>query len=165
MVPLWGLNHIARSLGHIAPGALAFGLALVLALDLSGFIGRIAGNRTVPAGLVSGNGWQAGVVWGSALGSGVVVEAPYGLIHASLLFAVLVPVTWPVLAVPLLFASGRLLVILNNRIRRTVINGMDKFIRVGGRELPASLLVARVSSRAILFLATLVAVAGVFHER
>ena len=157
---LFLLHETLRWLEGAAPVALAVSLVVVFGLEISGLIGRLAGNWRVPAHWVTDEGVRTGLVWGTALGSGLVTEAPYGVLHAALIVAAVSPATWPVIAVPALFALGRLLVTLHPGTRQAVIDRMDVMVNVAGRSLPTSMLVARLSSRAVLLVAAVVAVAG-----
>lgn len=157
---LFGLHQALRWLGATAPLLLALSLVGVLVLEVTGFISRLAGNWRVPAQWVKDGGAKTGLVWGTALGSGLVTEAPYGVLHAALIVAVITPETWPVVVVPALFAAGRLLVTLHPRTRQAVLDHMDVMVTIAGRPISSSMLLARLSSRGVLFVATVVAVAS-----
>ncbi len=120
----------------------------------------MAANRRVPADWVQDGGSKAGLVWGTALGSGLVTEAPYGVLHAALVLAILSPESWPVVAVPPMYGACRLLVTLAPGIRSAILAKTDARIEVAGRDLAVSLLFARLSSRITLLVVTGWAVIG-----
>jgi hypothetical protein len=161
MIALGLLHYGARSYGLLTPSAVALVLAVLLVLELTGGIRRLAMNRRVPAGWVRDGGARAGLIWGTALGSGLATEAPYGVFHASLALAVLNPASWPVVAVPITFGTGRVIVTAIPGIRRGIIDKAQLTLEIAGRTIPVGMLIARVCSRVTLlavFLGTLIGV-------
>jgi hypothetical protein len=148
---LWGLHEIVSSSGYLTAGV----LVALLVLEFSNRGHWLAANRRVPAGWVQDGGWRAGLVWGGALGSGLVTEAPYAVLHAALALAVLSPTVWGVVLVPAVFGAARLLVILVPKVRRAILDRTGTMVVVAGREIPASMLVARLCSRFTLLAVTI----------
>jgi len=163
MFALGLLHYGARSYGLLSPYAVALALAVLLVLELTGGIRRLAMNRRVPAGWVRDGGARAGLIWGTALGSGLATEAPYGVLHASLALAVLNPASWPVVAVPITFGTGRLMIIAIPGIRRGIVDKAQVTLEIAGRTIPTGMLIARVSSRVTLLGIFLGAVIGVIR--
>jgi hypothetical protein len=164
LVIVLGLLHYgARSYGLLSLPAVALVLAVLLILELTGGIRLLAMNRRVPPGWVRDGGARAGLVWGAALGSGLATEAPYGVLHASLALAVLNPASWPVVAVPITFGTGRLIVTAIPGIRRGIVERAQLTLEIAGRTIPAGALIARVCSRVALLGVFLGAMIGVIH--
>jgi hypothetical protein len=119
----------------------------VLAIELMGRTYRLAGNVRVPASLVARTNVRSGFLWGTALGAGLVTEAPYGVLHASLAMAVLAPHWEAVVLVPLVFAVGRGLVTLPGWVRRRILMLTDRAFQLRGRSVSVGISVAVVASR------------------
>jgi hypothetical protein len=157
----YGLHRLAAGLGTRRPLIAALLLAVLIVLEFTDRTRWLAGNRRVPASWVADEGWRAGLIWGAALGSGLITEAPFGVLHAALILAVLSPASWPAIAVPLLFGVFRLLISVTPAVRVRIIDLADRFVTIAGRSVSVGFLVARLCSRVVLLLVAALALAGV----
>jgi len=101
-------------------------MAVLLILQLNGRIGRLAGNFRVPAVWVSAKGTRPRLLWGILLGLGFITEAPFAVLHASVILAILQPIWWIPLAVGVLFALSRSVNSMFKAIRATIIRGNER---------------------------------------
>jgi hypothetical protein len=156
----YGLHGLAAQLGTRRPLIAALLLAVLIVLEFTDRTRWLAGNRRVPASWVTDEGWRAGLIWGAALGSGLVTEAPFGVLHAALILAVLSPVSWPAIAAPLLFGVCRLLISVIPAVRARIIDVADRFVTIAGRNVSVGFLAARLCSRVALLVVAALALAG-----
>jgi hypothetical protein len=157
----YGLHDLAVRLGSGRPLLAVLLLAALLVLEFSDRTRWLAGNRRVPASWVADESWRAGLIWGTALGSGLVTEAPFGVLHAALILAVLSPASWPAIAAPLLFGLSRVVISVTPGVRDRILDRADRFVTIAGREVSVGFLVARLCSRVVLLAVAAVALASV----
>lgn len=130
---------------------LATGILILVAAELFGAAPRLAANRRVPARWVNPPSLQAGVVWGLALGAGLVTEAPYLMLHAALLLAAVLPSGAAAWQVPMAFALGRMAALSFGPLRRAIEAGMSRRVPAANDAgQPLTILVARTISRIML---------------
>lgn len=156
----YGMHALLAPAGRARPLIVVGLLAALLVLEFTGRVSWLSGNRRVPAAWVAGADWKAGLIWGGALGTGLVTEAPFGVLHAALIIAACCPAAWPAVAAPLLFGLARLVMSVTPAVRTQIIGAADSFVRIAGREVSAGFLVARLCSRVALIAAAAIAVAG-----
>jgi hypothetical protein len=134
--------------------AAAIAVAALLAFELTGKTYLLARNLRVPTRFVSRANPRAGLIWGAALGAGLITEAPFGILHASLLLAVLAPSGYAAVTTSFAFAVCRGLVILPNWTRRRILVLTDEVIVLKGHEVSRGVLAAGAASRlSLIFLA------------
>lgn len=151
-VVLGALRALLRPSDATATVVFAAGLAVLVVLDWLGVARRLSAGFRVPAVWVRRSGWRAGLVWGLTLGAGFVTEVPYAALQAAVLGAVLLPTPALAWAVPLAYASGRLIVTATP-LRHAVLAAADRRIAVarGGSE-PLSVVIPAGASRLLLLL-------------